>query len=94
MTVRGWHWEPWMDELLRSEYAEGVASTEIAKRLGRTPEAIRRRASRLGIRSKFQTLQIRHGISRYKHGCRCDICRAANTEAHRRYTASARTRAS
>ena len=26
-----------------------------------------------------------HGTSRYKHGCRCDNCRAANTAASRAY---------
>ena len=29
----------------------------------------------------------RHGTSRYKAGCRCDICRAAKTEEMRRYVA-------
>jgi hypothetical protein len=28
-----------------------------------------------------------HGISAYHYGCRCDICRAANTAAQRRYRA-------
>lgn len=28
---------------------------------------------------------ISHGKSRYKHGCRCDTCRAANTAYSRAY---------
>ena len=31
-----------------------------------------------------------HGAARYRKGCRCDICRAANAELQRRYQATVR----
>lgn len=31
-----------------------------------------------------------HGVTAYKNGCRCDICRAAKTAKHREWRASKR----
>jgi hypothetical protein len=83
-------WTPEMDARLREAFDAGVSANALSTEFGKSPMAIRKRATRLGIRSAFQQQQIRHGINRYRAGCRCEVCRAANAAQMRRYLARKR----
>jgi hypothetical protein len=53
-------WNPFDDQRLRRLTDRGITLQDASQRLGRTPEAIRRRASRLGVRSPAPAPAPRH----------------------------------
>lgn len=52
---------------------------EAWQRYNADPDVKARRAARI------KRTDVEHGATRYHYGCRCDVCRQANTEACRRY---------
>lgn len=82
---RGYHWSREEDARLREAFANGVTSRSLAVEFGRTPEAIRKRAERLGVSSGYIDSVVKeHGIGAYRRGCRCDECRSAVRESRQR----------
>lgn len=49
-------------------------------------------AAARGPRPPTEPRPIDHGVAGYRRGCRCDICKAANTAQVRRWRGSRRTR--
>lgn len=70
--------------------AMGLSDREIADRLGFADMYWMRRQARAGTSAAAKP-DLPHGHNRYKnHGCRCDVCKAANREYGREYRRRAR----
>lgn len=85
---------------LRVWVAEGLSDAQIARRAGVTARTVLRWRGALGIASEWRPArEERHGtLPRYRRGCKCADCTAANNHAQhqlrRRYgTASRHARA-
>jgi hypothetical protein len=51
------HYQPWEDEAIRAAWTSGPVVDELARRLGRSPDAIRLRARALGVHSPASRLR-------------------------------------
>lgn len=64
----------------------GLSDTEIAEVLNVSPRTVLRWRKRQGLPSRWTPTPPAHGTeARYRRGCRCEPCTAANTTAARRY---------
>ena len=65
---------------------EGLSDTEIADVLGVSARTVLRWRSRAGLASRWTPTPPSHGTERrYRRGCPCAPCRAANAAAVARY---------
>lgn len=89
MKQRPWSSED--DRVLRDAWDDGIPARTVAEQLGRTPDAVRQRAYRLGLKSNYLVVasgpQTPHGTAaRYRRGCRCKLCTKANADYGRPYS--------
>lgn len=64
--------------------SEGLSDRELAEIFACDPRTILRRRQDHGIASQWTPPS--HGLSRYRAGCRCEPCKAANAAYARAYT--------
>lgn len=74
-------------DVLRALAADKLSRREIAELFGVATRTAERWMDRLGIPSQWEPAKLGHGtVANYQRACRCDACRAANTEYCRRFT--------
>jgi hypothetical protein len=75
----------------RRLYESGLSLRAVAARLGVSNTAVFYGLKAIGVPIRdmktTQAKYIRHGKSRYKQGCRCEVCRAAVRDSKRRQRA-------
>lgn len=69
-------------------YASGLSLREVAAMLGVSNPQVLKACREYGVptRSMEEALMpfVRHGVARYRKGCRCEVCRAASAAQKRR----------
>ncbi|WP_350347232.1 hypothetical protein ABIQ69_11385 [Agromyces sp. G08B096] len=79
-------------ELLPLFVAAGLSDSRIVRHYGVAPLTVLRWRKAEGLATQWKPKVVEHGESAYKkRGCRCDVCRAANTKAQQ--TGNVRRRA-